>query len=94
MFWVPATRTTEDAVGSDFCKFSNLSLGTWFPSFEQAVKKKYEITGLLRPAFEVYMKESGQTKKLEPSNAADANPLCLFTIRRLELRPSQLCALH
>ena len=93
VFWVPATRTLEDAIGSDKARF-NLSMCTWLPSFEQHAKKKYDLGGLLRPAFEVSVKESGGQKRLEPSSAADANPLCLFTIKRIELKPSQLCALH
>eukprot|EP00959_Pyramimonas_sp_CCMP1952_P221792 4637043-Pyramimonas_sp.AAC.1 len=35
VYWVPAARTTEDAVGSDFQGFSNLSMCTWLPSSEE-----------------------------------------------------------
>ena len=56
--------------------------------------KKHEVAGLLRPAFEVYLKESSQEKRLEPSDVPDTSPTCPLTVHRLDLRPSQRCALH
>ena len=85
VFWVPATRTLEDAIGPDKGRFSNRTMCTWLPSFEQHAKKKYDLGGLLRPAFEVGLKEA---QRLDPSSSAEANPLCLFTIKRIELKPS------
>ena len=90
VFWVPATRTLEDAIGPDKDRFSNRTMCTWLPSFEQHAMKKYDLGGLLRPAFEVSLKDSGGAKRLDPSSATDANPLCLFTIKRIELKPFQL----
>ena len=70
VFWVPATRTLEDAIGPDKDRFSNRTMCTWLPSFEQHAKKKYDLGGLLRPAFEVSLKDSGGAKRLDPSSAS------------------------
>ena len=90
VFWIPTKRTTEAVVGADGGQFNNDSLCTWLPSFERTFKKGVECTGLLRPAFEVVL--SGQ--KFAPSTKVNANPVCLFTCKRLDLKPKELISLH
>ena len=94
VIWIPQARSTETALGPEGTGFNNLSLCTWLPSQEKVTKqkqgKKIECCGLMRPAFEVFLNDD----VLSPSSKVTANPLCLFTSKRLELKAKQLVALH
>ena len=83
--WVP--KLMENADGSSF---SALCLGQWLRSHEVANEKQIECTGMLRPAFEVQLDAQ---RLLSPSPAADANALCLFSVKRFSTKPKQVMAL-
>ena len=88
VYWLPMERATEAVLSGE--EFDRNSLCTWLRSVERVVKKRIECVGLVRPAFEVALVEH----TLGPSNKTSANPLCIFTNKRLELKPKELVALH
>ena len=66
-------------------------------STEGAADKGSEVHACLRPAFIVSLSAApgakGGEPSLAPSPAQNASPLCLYTCRKLELKPLELLAL-
>jgi hypothetical protein len=88
--WVP-TRGEAAEVQN----FSSDSLGQWLPSQEQEENGKNVLAGFVRPCFEVKSLpgQAGGSCQLNPDNQSSANPLYLFTAKKIEIGAGEVMAL-
>ena len=73
--------------------FSAVCIGQWQLSHEvtsSANHQMMECTGLLRPAFELFLNPSDRV--LSPSASADANAVTLFTVKKISSKAKGLIA--
>ena len=90
VWWVPKGVMPDVAVE----EFDTSRLGAWVPSREQQTATGLEVTGLLRPAFEMQLDGlNGNTLTPDANPATGGNPLCLFLKKNLILKPSQMVVL-
>ena len=84
--WAPKMQENSD--GSSF---SALCIGQWQLSHEvQGLKRQIECSGLLRPAFELFLNPSD--RMLSPFASADANAVILFTVKKISSKAKGLVA--
>ena len=88
--WVPAHG--DDRADATF---SPESLGQWVPSGEEVVGKSLQLSGLLRPVFEVTAApgETETTWTLQPPSGSGRNPLHLCLIKNTTIKGGHFVAL-